>query len=73
MNLGNNTNNRVESHNSKIKGVLCNSDELHVALQYMLFLSVSRHMNALLTTLQQHKVICASSGTTASVLGSRRQ
>ena len=33
LNLGNNTNNRVESYNEKIKGILNNNDKLHTAVR----------------------------------------
>ena len=38
LNLGNNTNNRVESYNEKIKGILNNNDKLHTAVRGLLLL-----------------------------------
>ncbi|KAG0440402.1 hypothetical protein HPB47_016300 [Ixodes persulcatus] len=52
FNLGNNTTNRVECHNSKLKAVLKVSDKIHVALKSMLKLHSikiveSEHLHAL--------------------------
>ena len=65
MNLGNNTNNRVESHNSKIKAVLRNSDDLHVALRGLTMLhavmrSEQTHECFLATATQTYSYACKS-------------
>jgi len=65
MNLGNNTNNRVESHNSKIKAVLRNSDDLHVALRGLTMLhavmrSEQTHECFLATAMQTYSYACKS-------------
>lgn len=38
LNLGNNTNNRVESHNSRIKSILHHSDKLHTAVHGLILM-----------------------------------
>lgn len=53
LNLGNNTNNRVESHNKQIKCMLSNSDKLHTAVHGLIL------MNSVKLSETQHAYIRA--------------